>query len=124
MEGLNKHEKKYESFLHELWQEYDFPGKPPFEDSVAEKRLKEACDKYANFVDHHKKDLPGDEALIYGSKKISSSDSSRRELHNQIAVMVVGRQRSGMEEDLAKQITDFAYEYSRGYKIGEEVGEE
>ena len=34
--------------------------------------------------------------------------------------MVVGRQRSGMDEDLAKSIREFAYEYSRGYKIGEE----
>ena len=107
-------------FLEQLWGEYSFSGNPPVVGSVTEKRLKEACNKYANFMDHGKKMLSGEEAAIYGIKKISSSDVDRRELHNQIAIMVVGRQRSGMDEDLAKSIREFAYEYSRGYKIGEE----
>ena len=33
--------------------------------------------------------------------------------------MVVGKQRSGMDDILARKIANFAYEYSRGYKIGE-----
>lgn len=112
-------EKTYEPFLLQLWEEYDFMGRPPFSGSEAEKRLKELCDKYAGFIDHNKNQLPGDEAMIYGSKKLSSSDSARRALHNQIALMVVGEQRSGMESRLARNIAEFAYEYSKGYKIGE-----
>jgi len=116
MEGLIK---SYEPFLEEIWSEYGFPGHPPFKDSVAENRLKEACDKYANFIDHYDKGLPGDEKHSKGVKGISSSETDRRNLHNQIAVMVFGRLRSGMEEELARHIAEFAYEFSRGYKIGE-----
>lgn len=123
MEGLKiktAQEKSYDPFLEELWVEYNFRGKSPFAGSVAEIRLKEACDKYANFMDHGKKMLPGEEVAIYGTKKISSSDAERRELHNQIAIMVLGRQRSGMDVETAKHIAEFAYEYSRGCKIGQE----
>jgi hypothetical protein len=122
MEGIKStQEKSYDPFLEELWFEYGFHGKPPFAGSIAENKLKEACDKYADCVDHDKKMLPGEEVAIYdGSKKISTSETYRRELHDQIAVMIAGRQRTGMEEHLAMHITNFAYEYSRGYKIGED----
>lgn len=125
MEGIgvikNVPEKNRDPFLEELWMEYGFHGKPPFVGSIAEKRLKETCDKYADCVDHNLNKIPGDEAAAYGGvKKISTSESYRRELHDQIAVMIVGRKRTGMEESLANRITDFSYEYSRGYKIKEE----
>lgn len=117
---LNKPlEKTYEPFLQELWEEYGFRGKPPFAESVAEKRLKEACDKYANFVDHNKKEIVGSSKALYGISKFSSSEADRRVIHNQIALMVVGEQRSGMDVGLAKNIGEFAYEYSRGYKSSE-----
>lgn len=113
--------ENHNPFLIELWREYNFPGKPPFAGSSAEERLKEACDKYANSLEDGKNMLPGEEAAVYGgTAKISSSDTARRELHNQIAVMIVGRQRSGMDEHMARNISNFAYEYSRGYKIREE----
>ena len=126
MEGLktiNPLEKSYEPFLKEIWAEYGFHGNPPFSGSLAEERLKETCDRYADFMDYHKKELPGQQTKIYGSefsnKKFLSSEAGRRELHNQIAIMVAGKQRSGMEGDLAKHIAGFAYEYSRGYKVSE-----
>jgi len=119
MEGqplnTNNKEKRREPFLQELWIEYGFPGRPPFADSIAEKRLKETCDKYAICLEHNRDSLPGSEAEIHGKNKIPSSESARRELHNQIAIMTVGRQRSGMNAALAKTIADFAYEYSRGF---------
>ncbi|MFA6270079.1 MAG: hypothetical protein WC657_02625 [Candidatus Paceibacterota bacterium] len=118
MEGI-KFEKNRDPFLEELWSEYGFRGKPPFADSVAEKRLKESCNSYANFVDRNKNQLPGEEKLIYGVNKIGSSEVGRRALHNQIALMVMGEQRSGMDIGLAKKIGEFAYEYSRGYKTTE-----
>lgn len=126
MEGPNinnQPEKNREPFLEELWAEYGFKGEPPFAGSVAEARLKEVCNRYADFVDFHKNELPAQQALVYGSsssnKKFIASESGRRELHNQIAIMVVGKQRSGMEGHMAKHIAGFAYEYSRGYKVAE-----
>jgi hypothetical protein len=119
MEGLNSQEKTRDPFLEELWMEYGFKGHPPFVGSIAENRLKEACNKYANFIDRRSKGLPGDEKLIYGIGKIGSSEADRRAIHNQIALMVTGAQRSGMEIGLAKKIAEFAYEYARGYKTTE-----
>ena len=123
MEGLNinnnQQEKGYDSFLEDLWIEYDFHGNPPFESSVAEERLKEVCDMYAGLIDRDENKLSGLEVTASDTKKILSSDSHRRELHNKIAIMVVGKQRSGMDDILARKIANFAYEYSRGYKIGE-----
>jgi hypothetical protein len=121
MEGLgNSSEKRRDPILEDLWLEYNFLGRAPFAGSVAENRLKEACEEYSNCIDHDKKKLAGDEAAIYGVKKVAASESYRRELHNKIAIMTVGKLRSGMDGDMAKKIADFAYEYARGFKIGEE----
>lgn len=116
MEGFkgNSIEKTYDPFLKELWAAYGFPHNPPFSGSVAEKRLKNACDKYSDFIDRDKNKFAGDEIHMYGIKKISDSETARRELHNQIAIMTVGKLRTGMEMDSAKNIADFAYEYSKG----------
>ena len=119
MEGPNSQEKSRDPFLEELWSEYGFRGKAPFAGSVAEKRLKDVCNSYANFIDHNKNQLPGEEKLIYGANKIESSEADRRTLHNQIALMVMGEQRSSMGIVMAKKIAEFAYEYSRGYKTTE-----
>jgi hypothetical protein len=43
-------------------------------------------------------------------KEKDSSGAARRELHNQIALMVVGKQRSGMDTDAALRIAEFASE--------------
>lgn len=107
MEGLQKQEKSYDPFLKELWEEYDFPGRAPVSGSEAENRLKQACSKYSLF-------LVGETHT-----RSKSSESDRRALHNQIAIMVVGKQRSGMDAKLAEHITDFAFEYAHGYKLNE-----
>jgi hypothetical protein len=122
MEGLSKNKspsKEPDPYLESLWDEYDFSGKPPFAGSVAEQRLREACEKYANLMDSQTNIFPGSGKDSYGIKKISSSESDRRVLHNQIAIMTMGTQRTGMDSKLAEKISDFAYEYIKGYKIGE-----
>ncbi len=123
MEGISQHkpeniEREPDPFLEELWERYEFPGTPPFKDSVSEGRLKQACRDYAGVVNNlqssHllKRDsenyIPPQRAV----EKISSYDSKRREIHNQIALMVMGRQRSGMDSTLAEHIADFALEYA------------
>ena len=94
-------------------------GKIELHITFAEERLKEVCDIYAGLIDRDENKLSGLEVTASDTKKILSSDSHRRELHNKIAIMVVGKQRSGMDDILARKIANFAYEYSRGYKIGE-----
>ena len=118
-EGINPiasaQEKSRDPFLEELWSGYGFPGRPPFEGGTAETRLKEACNKYAIFIDEDGTKSPKDRSLH--ERKIS--DSERRKLHNEIALMVVSEQRSGMLNSMAEHIGEFAYEYARGYKIAE-----
>lgn len=123
MEGLNFHkqeqkEKGPDPLLLELWEKYDFPGQPPFKDSRAESRLKEACKKYSQIVHNlsssyiHRGDAENYIPRTKSLERETSSDAERREAHNQIALMVAGEQRSGMAKGLAEQIADFALEYS------------
>jgi hypothetical protein len=120
MEGLNSHkkqavEKEPDPYLDDLWEKYDFPGKPPYKETLAEKRLKDACQAYAAIVNQIAKSSMHSDHENYFSqinivKKISASDSKRRELHNQIALMVSGKQRSGMALNDAEHIANFAIE--------------
>src|SRR3989338_763572 len=116
MEGVtsNNHvpERISEPFLTLLWDEYEIPGNPPLQGSVAEQRLKSVCERYANALDsgvrHHAKTLD-----------FKRSDTSQRQLHNELALMLLSRQRSGMEISTAEHIAQFAFEYARGYKLKE-----
>lgn len=114
MEGLSnfskKIEKSYDPYLEELWGEYDFPGRPPYEGSDAEKRLRQVCSQYCTFLT---------EQTGQNQKALKLYDSERRKLHNQIAVMVVGKQRSGMDREQAEHIANFAFELTKGYKMSE-----
>lgn len=114
--------------LRRLWAKYRFPaGGAPFAGSPAEVRLVETCSRYAQYVlyperfEHKqreqnpftgKSEIVGDGENYFGAdrRKSSSSDSTRRQLHNEIALMVVGQQRSGMGFEQADEIARFAVE--------------
>lgn len=99
-------ESLFDPRLQDLWEEYDFPGKPPKKDSEAEKRLLNTCRLYSRFLIDEKKG--------YSVAQFGSSEAERRKLHNQVAIMVVGKKRSGMDLDEATHIGDFAFEYAHG----------
>jgi hypothetical protein len=101
--GMKRQEKERDEYLNMLWDDYGFPGKPPFKESAAEKRLKSTCEAYSVFID----------------SGTDSSESARRVLHNELALMCVGAQRSGMDITMAENISQFAYEYAKGYKVSE-----
>src|SRR3989344_443664 len=107
MEGLGTYnqenrEREPDPLLEDLWYKYEFSGNPPYKGSSAESRLKEACQNYAKIVNNLQSSnlyrgdsenyIPPNRAI----KRASSSDSKRREIHNKIAVMVVGKERLGM----------------------------
>ena len=108
-ENNKEKESLFDPRLEGLWDDYDFPGHPPKKASQAEKRLYDKCVEYANTLDHS-----GHYSALSLAK---SSDSRRRQLHNEIAVMVVGKQRSGMQPVQAEHIANFAYEYARGISL-------
>ena len=117
--GNNSIESERDPVLEKLWRKYRFANKPPIKESVAEQRLFSACKKYISLVDNMptliSAGIQPDSENYFANRKsvdfVKQSDSARRELHNQIAIMVVGKPRSGMEESLALKIADFAREY-------------
>lgn len=128
MEGPNLYksesrEREPDPLLLELWERYEFPGKPPFKNSAVEKRLQDACREYRNEVDtlsspntyragDSENYVPESQRRIIG--RASVSESRRRDLHNQIALLVVSKQRSGMDRTMAEHIASFALEYADG----------
>lgn len=103
----------FDPWLEDLWGKYDFKGNPPKIGSKAEERLRKTCEEYARFL--------GD-SYSYASSSVDKkkeSDTRKRQLHNEIAIMVMGKQRSGMVSSLAEHIANFAYEYVNGFTIEE-----
>jgi|WetSurMetagenome_2_1015567.scaffolds.fasta_scaffold459064_2 hypothetical protein len=100
--------RKSES-IKNYWKQYGFPGNPPKAGSIAEKRLIDACAEYAEyFVSMSMSSFGDSKAIAHGS------DAKRRELHNNIAIMITGNQRSGMDNVLAKKLADFAAHLTYG----------
>jgi hypothetical protein len=104
-------EPVYDPRLENLWEKYELVGNPPQKDSVAETRLKERCEEYASYS-------IGANSKFSGSKAAYNYDVNKRRIHNEIAIMVMGAQRSGMKSSLAQHIANFAIEYATGYENG------
>jgi len=96
------HPEKENSELTNLWRQFNFMGEPPEPGSVAENRLREKCLSYTSFV------------LNEGKSGATGSDSYRRQLHNEIAIMVSGTQRSEMDFADADPIAEFAIKFATG----------
>ncbi len=104
--------EEFDPRLEELWNRYGFRHRQPKNGSAAEKRLFGACMKYASYID----------GGAFGTEKVDKQkiyEPERRRLHNEITIMVLGVQRTGMSKTDAEHISDFAYEYARGFKMGE-----
>lgn len=95
---------EYDDYLETLWNRYGFSGNPPILNSDAEKRLKEKCERYSRFI-------------IDTKNKASYSDPTRRQLHNEIAIMTVGKQRSGMGSEEARHVANFALVFIHGLTV-------
>jgi hypothetical protein len=107
-------ESLFDPRLEDLWEEYGFPGKPPRKGTEAERRLHEKCGMYTSI--NIKSATVGMRTENTMNERYSS-DSNQRQLHNDIAVMVMGRKRSGMEESTARAIANFACEYALGMTL-------
>ena len=127
-ESLEEAEEKIERDPHlaSLWKKFHFMGDPPVKGSPVEARLIDTCARYVRYI------AEPDTMYANASKQVDSenyfaknkpifikSDSSRRTLHNQIALMVDGRQRSGMSDKRALEIADFACQLVLGQSLSE-----
>ena len=139
---LEEERKERDSRLVKLWKQYGFMGQPPFKDSPAEKRLIDLCERYVNLVlARETSNAPAKNSLKSGNQtenyedsddyfkhnkpeknRASDSDyydSEQRNLHNQLTLMVVGRQRSDISGETAEKIADFASVFVRGHLLAE-----
>lgn len=88
--------------LVSLWREFGFIGKPPKDGSPVLERLKEACESYVKFVESE------------SVHRVPGSEAKRRNLHNEIALMVIGKERSRVDLKTAEKITEFVCRFTRG----------
>ena len=125
-----KIEQAEASQLPKLWRQFRFTGQPPRPGTIAEQRLHDVCENYVNLItvgqgavtmpaeeDSENYRRPDDIRPSYTEQKVKISDEHRRNLHNQIAIMVYGQARSEMNSALAKTIADFACQYITGSSI-------
>ncbi|MDD5527918.1 MAG: hypothetical protein PHO56_02980 [Patescibacteria group bacterium] len=105
-------EKEKISDIAKYWRRFGFPGKPPQEGTPAEERLIKISQEYF------------DTALMcerMGNPK--GSDAKRRELHNQLGLMIFGKQRTDMSESVAEAIADFASYVTTGTNLRSAIAE-
>jgi len=100
-----------------LWEKYSFPETPPPLDSVEGQRLLDYCRSYIEYALTNKLPSPP----MYDSENMRASiivdnwaDRRRRELHNNIALIVAGKDRSSMGDWEAGEIANFASELVLG----------
>ncbi len=113
--------------LRGLWKKYHFVGNPPLSGSPVEERLNDTCKRYMKYVlgkvesPQKRTDTEDYFAQFRQNIKKPDSEATRRELHNQIALMVIGKQRSGLELAKAEEITEFASELTYGCNVEEAI---
>jgi hypothetical protein len=104
-------------FLDRLWVYYKFYGAAPVEGSPAAKRLKNLCDNYVSLLLGQGSSFTTEDSENYFSKSTSNvvrnSDKRRRNIHNDICLMTLGRSRESITYELAEKVSDFACYYSK-----------
>ena len=86
------------SDIERLYKKYRFNTQPPKPDGIAEGRLINACKQYIPYV------ITGDD----------SSEESRRKFHNELGLMIMGKERSHLNFEDADRLADFAFELITG----------
>lgn len=93
-----------EEELIELAQKFGLKTEIPDEYSSAFKRLTNLCRLYAERVDYQFK---SDKLKVDGRAR-GDSDKIRRELHNKLCIMLLGRQRHDLPQAERDKVSNFA----------------
>lgn len=105
--------------IQKLWKKYHWMGEPPIAGTPVESRLRNICYRFLQYrlgkfksadILNIKQPDPENYFAQFRKPTKNHSEVSQRELHNQIALMVTGKQRSGMEHEEAEKVTQFASE--------------
>lgn len=98
-----------------LWSQYGFPGEAPRAGTPVEQRLQGKCRAYADKV--VKDAIDPKRSLTEGSDRL------RKDLHNELAIMIFGKQRDSLDPQSIENVTDFACELTHDGKL-EDIAEE
>lgn len=82
--------------INDLWKKFHLVGNPPKVGTPVMDRLFNACQSYINFLAKSKINM------------MTDSEATRKDLHNQIALMVDGRVRTSMSPKRSEEISNFA----------------
>lgn len=86
------------------WKKYRFPGEPPRQGTPVEQRMINVSKEYIKYA--FSKKLRGENVASKGVQ--DASESHQRVLHNQLALMVYGENRSSMDFRRATNVKEFA----------------
>ena len=78
------------------WHEFGFPGEPPHSGTPVLERLLKNCQRYEHYVSNPR---------LLGA---TGSDGVRRQLHEQLANMIFGRNLDSLDQAMPERISDFA----------------
>lgn len=84
------------------WHEFGFPGQPPQTGNIAENRLVGKCEQYAGFISNPR------------LKGATGSDGARRAAHNELSVMVFGKQLDVLDWETRDRLAEFACQIATG----------
>lgn len=89
--------------IQKSWKEFRFPGDPPRPGTPVEKRMIDTAKRYidAAFGPNTNKHTASDVMR-------HASETQQRVYHNELAIMIYGQARTGMEFEKATGIKDFA----------------
>ncbi|MBI2474216.1 MAG: hypothetical protein HYV68_00790 [Candidatus Taylorbacteria bacterium] len=96
--------EKVDPLLAKLWRENNFFGESPVKNSPVEKRLRNLCEQYAATV-----------SRTFGFTP--ERERNRRDLHNQLSLMLTGKQRDTLDCVEAEKIGNFAFILYKGHSM-------
>lgn len=99
-------EPEVETKITELWKKYGFLGKPPRPGTPVEERVLAKCQEYADY-------------LLKSGLGTELTDPFRKRLHNELAIMTVGKDRKELDDVISQKIADFACQVTFGLKMNE-----
>jgi hypothetical protein len=105
-------EKEKQSDIVRYWKKFNFPGTPPNPGTPAEKRLFNVAQNYFDIA-----------LMCERNGNPKGSSAERRELHNQLALMIFGIQRTDMDIKTAEKIADFTAYITNGSDLNNAIKE-
>lgn len=105
-------EREKMSDIVKYWKNLDFPATPPKPGTPVEQRMLDIAREYYDIA-----------LMCAKNGNPPGSSAKRRELHNQLALMIYGQQRSDLDTRTAEKIADFASYVTNGSDLNTAIND-